>query len=122
MSDTQRQVAAGWYPDPNGTPNQRWWDGTQWTNHYAPPTAVAKPKLSGIALAGFICSTVAALMATIPGGSAIIPVIIGLILSHVSLRETKHGRKGRGFSVAGIVIGWCALAVILSVVVAKLTS
>jgi hypothetical protein len=24
---------AGWYPDPNGLPCQRWWDGTQWTVH-----------------------------------------------------------------------------------------
>ncbi len=24
--------APGWYPDPNGQPLQRWWDGTQWTD------------------------------------------------------------------------------------------
>jgi uncharacterized protein len=24
--------APGWYPDPNGQPYQRWWDGTQWTD------------------------------------------------------------------------------------------
>lgn len=34
----------GWYPDPNGQPLQRWWDGVQWTNATvptpsAPPTA-----------------------------------------------------------------------------------
>ena len=23
--------APGWYPDPNGQPYQRWWDGTRWT-------------------------------------------------------------------------------------------
>lgn len=24
---------AGWYPDPNGTAEERWWDGTQWSQH-----------------------------------------------------------------------------------------
>jgi Protein of unknown function (DUF2510)/Domain of unknown function (DUF4429) len=26
----------GWYPDPHGTPNTRWWDGTTWTEHLQP--------------------------------------------------------------------------------------
>ena len=24
--------APGWYPDPNGQPYERWWDGSQWTD------------------------------------------------------------------------------------------
>jgi uncharacterized Tic20 family protein len=28
-------TAPGWYPDPNGQPYQRWWDGTQWTEQTA---------------------------------------------------------------------------------------
>jgi hypothetical protein len=24
---------AGWYTDPDGTPNHRWWDGQRWTEH-----------------------------------------------------------------------------------------
>lgn len=37
---------AGWYDDGSG--RQRWWDGTQWTEHYAPPaqTAAAAPASS----------------------------------------------------------------------------
>lgn len=27
---------AGWYPAPEGTGGQRWWDGTDWTEHRAP--------------------------------------------------------------------------------------
>lgn len=34
-------VPAGWYPDPSGTQSQRWWDGTQWTDHVSDPTAPA---------------------------------------------------------------------------------
>ncbi|QNS03155.1 phospholipid scramblase-related protein [Streptomyces xanthii] len=31
---TQSNTPAGWYPDPQGTPQTlRWWDGSQWTEH-----------------------------------------------------------------------------------------
>jgi len=26
-------AAAGWYPDPSGQDQLRWWDGTKWTDH-----------------------------------------------------------------------------------------
>lgn len=32
---------AGWYPDPTGGQNQRWWDGAQWTDHVSDPYAPA---------------------------------------------------------------------------------
>ncbi|MEQ1737538.1 MAG: DUF2510 domain-containing protein [Rhodoglobus sp.] len=35
MTDTV-PTPAGWYPDPDGGPNVRWWDGVQWTDHHAP--------------------------------------------------------------------------------------
>ena len=48
---TPPSTPAGWYPDPNGAPAQRYWDGMQWTEHQAgiptpPPPAPApeKPK------------------------------------------------------------------------------
>lgn len=28
--------APGWYPDPNGSGGQRWWDGANWSDHVAP--------------------------------------------------------------------------------------
>ncbi|WP_323644216.1 DUF2510 domain-containing protein, partial [Escherichia coli] len=45
MTDTAPPAAsipAGWYADPGNVASQRWWDGTQWTDHVAPgPTGVA---------------------------------------------------------------------------------
>lgn len=35
MSDTPQPPPAGWYPDPHGRHEQRWWDGTTWTVHVA---------------------------------------------------------------------------------------
>jgi hypothetical protein len=29
-------IAPGWYPDPQGLPAQRWWDGANWSPHTAP--------------------------------------------------------------------------------------
>jgi hypothetical protein len=35
---------AGWYPDPLGGPQQRFFDGLQWTDHYAPH--IATPQIA----------------------------------------------------------------------------
>ncbi|HWC22811.1 MAG TPA: DUF2510 domain-containing protein [Flexivirga sp.] len=35
------QTPAGWYPDPQGSPRQRYWDGNQWTEQFAPAENLA---------------------------------------------------------------------------------
>ena len=38
------EPAEGWYPDPNGAPHLRWWDGQAWTDYVEPymePTSSA---------------------------------------------------------------------------------
>ncbi|MDM4764073.1 DUF2510 domain-containing protein [Galbitalea sp. SE-J8] len=44
MSDAPTP-AAGWYHDPSGTPQQRWWNGTAWTDDVLPldPTPDVEP-------------------------------------------------------------------------------
>ena len=36
-------VPANWYPDPGGTSDLRWWDGTTWTEHLRPNGPVPAP-------------------------------------------------------------------------------
>ena len=38
MTDGPASPPAGWYPDPSGSGDQRWWDGEQWTERARPPT------------------------------------------------------------------------------------
>lgn len=40
MTDSTPSTPAGWYPDPSGGTRSRWWDGTQWTEHFHDPYAV----------------------------------------------------------------------------------
>ncbi|WP_424535691.1 DUF2510 domain-containing protein [Sphaerisporangium viridialbum] len=44
------QTPAGWYPDPYGSPQLRWWDGTQWTDATHPlesPAGQSAPVTTG---------------------------------------------------------------------------
>ena len=41
---TTPRTPAGWYPDPDGSGGQRYWDGSAWTEHQSPATpAPAEP-------------------------------------------------------------------------------
>ena len=43
MSDSNapQSTPPGWYADPAGSPQSRWWDGTRWTEHLQAPAAPA---------------------------------------------------------------------------------
>jgi Protein of unknown function (DUF2510)/Domain of unknown function (DUF4352) len=40
---TTPPTPAGWYPDPDGSGGQRYWDGSIWTEHRAPAVAAPEP-------------------------------------------------------------------------------
>lgn len=51
MTDTSHtRIPAGWYPDPRGSKQRRWWDGSAWTHalEALPETAVAAPAYANL--------------------------------------------------------------------------
>jgi hypothetical protein len=38
-----REIPAGWYPDPEGKPQSRYWDGDSWTDQVGPQLPPAQP-------------------------------------------------------------------------------
>ena len=49
MTETSGQPAAGWYADPSGRSELRYWDGAQWTEHVS---TAGQQSVSGTALGG----------------------------------------------------------------------
>ncbi|MEU0413065.1 DUF2510 domain-containing protein [Streptomyces griseorubiginosus] len=42
-----RTLPPGWYPDPDAPQEERWWDGTAWTEHRRAPEAPGPPRPAG---------------------------------------------------------------------------
>ena len=58
MSDPRGALPpAGWYPDPNGTPQHRWWDGQTWTVHVQQAQATGADMLALQSPANVISAT-----------------------------------------------------------------
>ena len=58
--------------------------------------------LNTMALVGFILS--------VSGAATGITLIPGIVLSHIGLSQiTRTGESGRGFAVAGLIVGYCLL-------------
>lgn len=78
-------VAAGWYPDPSGAPQQRYWDGTEWTEHTAPLAGppVAPPAERSRAIGCLIAA-----------GVGVVLLFIGAIVAAIAI-PTFLGAKER---------------------------
>jgi hypothetical protein len=57
---------AGWYPDPDGSGGQRYWDGSTWTGHRSPETpAVDDSRRSLIIGFGAACAALLAILVVV---------------------------------------------------------
>ena len=123
MTD-QGQPPAGWYPDPDEPANQKYWDGTSWTEHATPaatsvpPTPTANvttpPGTNGLAIASFVLS-----LLTLCGVGS----LLGVIFGHLSLGQIKREhQRGRGLAIAGLVLGYLGMAGIVLLIVVLASS
>jgi Protein of unknown function (DUF2510) len=123
---TSDQVAAsGWFPDPLGRFEYRFWNGRDWTadvsvngqRYVDPYDTGAGPGIRptvparggrGWAVAALVCGIVGVVTAWMPflvviGAAAAIMAMIGGVLG---IRAAKHnGGHGHGFAIAGLLLG-----------------
>ena len=101
----QTTTPAGWFVDPSGT--MRWWDGSAWTEHTAPPAPIGSAAgtqvlpTAGQAAGVNVTAIVALVCGLIPllGILAIVPGIIAL----KQIKQT--GQRGRIPAIIGITFG-----------------
>jgi hypothetical protein len=112
----------GWYPNPDGTPTTRYWDGTQWTAHTViPPPGpyqqgpmvagfpVAYPApTNGIATASLVLGLLGAVIEW--GGLLTLAAgVLAVIFGAVGIGRAGRTNQGHGRAVAGLILGCIAI-------------
>ncbi len=117
--------AAGWYPDPSGRFEFRWFNGTAWTGDVAadgrrfvdgapngPAGGPPNRRGNGIATAALTCGIVSIGLGWIP-----VVVVVGAVLAVLAvvfgilgLSRSRESGSGRAFAITGIVTGLVGVA------------
>ena len=95
--------APGWYPDPDGSPRQRYWDGNAWTQSYqdAGPGRVPPNKRSG-------WLTALAVVGGLIGLLIVVVIIAAIAVGGISLmgcEGSDTGTTGTGTTGTGTGTG-----------------
>ena len=135
----------GWFPDPTGRHDHRWWDGAAWTAHVAdggvaaldaieargrpappgsPVLGRSGPRPSGapagndpVAVTALVIGLIA-LPATLIPGLGLVLAAAAVVLGLVARSRIRTSRRdGDGVAIAGLVIGLVALLIALIVTV-----
>jgi hypothetical protein len=103
------QNPAGWYPDPERPATLRWWNGSGWSDQWAPmaqPYAGSGPT-EGLAIASLVTALV---------GVPIVPIVFAVIARR-HIRESGGFKSGDGLAIAGLVIGIAQLVILAIAIV-----
>jgi hypothetical protein len=136
--------APGWFRDPTGRHDHRWWDGAAWTGHVAdagtashdplpgptegspapqppsgpsrlPSTAAGPQGRDPVAVAALAVGIGALPLAILPGFGLALP-IAAIVLGVIGRSRIRmSGRAGDGHAIAGLVLGIVGLLVALAV-------
>jgi hypothetical protein len=98
------RVPSGWYPDPDGKPADRYWDGDAWTEQTRPATAPRPAATVTRALAG-PGYNVLAIIAFV--SAFVVPLVLPIVLGYIALGQIKRTSEGgRGLALAAVILGW----------------
>jgi hypothetical protein len=119
----------GWFSDPTGRHDHRWWDGAAWTAHVADAGVAAKDPLDAhprgpmgpggadrrtvdpLATVGLVSAIIAVPISLLPI-IGLIPAIAAVVVAVIARsRVRRSSRKGEGVAIAGLVISIGALVV-----------
>lgn len=120
-------LPSGWFPDPHGRHEYRWFNGTAWTADVADdgqrlvdpfgaaplPRSATRGTGNGLATAAITCGLLALLFAWMP-----LFVVVGLVLGTLGVVFGVRGRRraqqvgtGAGTALAGLITGIASLLV-----------
>jgi len=131
----------GWFPDPTGRHDHRWWDGVTWTAHVADAgiaghdpleaqdarradtpvdtsgasdavaASAARSGTDPVAITSLAVAVPAVPLALLPA-LGLVPALTGLILAVVArARLRRSGRSGGGLAMAALVTSLVALLI-----------
>jgi uncharacterized protein len=104
--------APGWYPDPSGANQQRWWDGTRWTDDVAPSGGTA-PGVGGAASGDSGLALVTHLLGLLTGFLG--PLVIWLVKKDSPFVE-QHAREALNFQIT-VLLAYVISGVLVLIVV-----
>lgn len=133
MTDPSRSsdpgaFAAGWFPDPLGRYEHRWFNGTTWTSdvstdghRHVDPYGIApgpghaaqpQPQGNGPATAAMTCGIIGAMLAWMPflvvAGAAL--GVLAVVFGVKGRRRARQNGRGATMALVGTIIGVAALA------------
>jgi Septum formation/Protein of unknown function (DUF2510) len=121
---------AGWYPDQSVDAlagQQRYWDGSAWTEHTTAPTApsyqaaVQQAPRNGLGIAALILGIIGVVIGIIPFFFWLAGIlgVIGLILGFVGRGRAKRGEATNGtMALWGIITSAVAVVVSIAILIA----